>query len=261
MKLHVLFAAMLSCLLLLGTPNLSNAQNIVVPNSLASVEGNSNNGFPFNITGAGGLSSQRYQQVYAASQFSSITSPTLISAISFRPDGDFGTSFSSTLSSIQINLSTTVAAPDGLSTTFASNIGGNDTQVYSGSLTLSSTNTGGPPRNFDIVITLQTPFLYDPSVGNLLMDVRNFGAGTTTQFDAEVTSGDSISRVFTFGSGVGSATGDTADSSGLITQFTFAAVPEPTTWALIGVGTLGTGVYAWRKKRLATKAGMAKLKV
>lgn len=43
-------------------------------------------------------------------------------------------------------------------------------------------------------------------------------------------------------------------------QLTFAAVPEPTTWALIGVGTIGTGAYAWRKRRLAIKAGMAKLK-
>ena len=43
--------------------------------------------------------------------------------------------------------------------------------------------------------------------------------------------------------------------------FGISAVPEPTTWALIGVGTLGTGVYAWRKKRLAINAGMEELKV
>ena len=39
------------------------------------------------------------------------------------------------------------------------------------------------------------------------------------------------------------------------------AVPEPTTWALIGIGLIGSGAYAWRKKRLAIKAGMAKLTV
>lgn len=43
--------------------------------------------------------------------------------------------------------------------------------------------------------------------------------------------------------------------------FQIAAVPEPTTWALIGVGAFGAGAYAWRKKRLAIEAGMAKLKV
>jgi hypothetical protein len=37
------------------------------------------------------------------------------------------------------------------------------------------------------------------------------------------------------------------------------AVPEPTTWALIGLVTLGTGTYAWRKKRRqATKPRFAK---
>lgn len=39
------------------------------------------------------------------------------------------------------------------------------------------------------------------------------------------------------------------------------AVPEPTTWALIGVGAVGAGVYAWRKKRLANKLVMAEIEV
>ncbi len=251
MKMRVMLVAVLCCLV----PNLAQAQtNIVVPNTFANTEGDSNNGFPFNIAGG----SQRYQQVYASNQFSAITGPTLITAISFRPDLTFGSAFNSTLTSIQINFSTTAVVPSGLSGTYASNIGGNDIQVYSGALTLSSTNTGGPPRNFDIVITLQTPFLYDPAIGNLLMDVRNFGGGITTQFDSSG-SDSSIGRVWN--NDVNSPTGNTNfGDTGLVTQFTFAAVPEPTTWALIGVGTLGTGVYAWRKKRLATKAGMAKLK-
>ena len=37
------------------------------------------------------------------------------------------------------------------------------------------------------------------------------------------------------------------------------AVPEPTTWALICVGTIGTGIYAWRKRRSANRVEMEKL--
>jgi hypothetical protein len=47
------------------------------------------------------------------------------------------------------------------------------------------------------VITLLTPFLYDPALGNLLLDVRNFSGGLTTQFDAQRVENDSISRVLT----------------------------------------------------------------
>ncbi|HQR08302.1 MAG TPA: PEP-CTERM sorting domain-containing protein [Gemmatales bacterium] len=40
----------------------------------------------------------------------------------------------------------------------------------------------------------------------------------------------------------------------------FAAVPEPTTWAMIGVVTFGTGAFAWNKRRKATKNRFAKAK-
>src|SRR5437899_2488814 len=117
---------------------------------------------------------------------------------------------------MQINMSTISAGPDGLSTTFATNVGANDTIVYArGTLALSSSFTGAGPKDFDIHIIFTTPFLYNPAAGNLLLDVRNFGAGTTTQFDAQLTPGDSISRVYSLGI---AATG-VADSDGLITQF------------------------------------------
>jgi hypothetical protein len=52
-------------------------------------------------------------------------------------------------------LSTTSANPNALSTTFANNIGADDTVVFgAGALALSSAFTGpaGGPKNFDIVI-------------------------------------------------------------------------------------------------------------
>lgn len=188
----------------------SAAAPLVVPNSLATIEGNSNNAFPFSIA----ASSMRYQQVFAASEFG--TQPLTITQITFRPDGPAGNAFSTTLSNVQINLSTTSAAPDGLSSTFANNVGGDDTVVFpSGPLALSSLDTGSGPRDFDIVINLTTPFVYDPSAGNLLFDARNFSGGSTTAFDHQFTPSDPVSRVF---GAVGSSTG-TPDTSGLVAAF------------------------------------------
>ena len=233
---------------------------VVVPNANAAVAGNSDNRFPFLVTGG-----MRYQQVFDASEFSSLGGPQFINQLSLRNGPFVATAFTANIASIQISLSTIATAPDNLSTTFAGNIGANNTQVYNGSLTLSSTNGAGPGNThvFDVVINFQTPFLYDPSAGNLLLDVQNnSGADAAVGvnfFDAQFTASDSISRVFG-PEGNSSATTGTADSNGLIMQFSFAAVPEPTTWALIGVVTLGTGAYTWKKRRQAIKNRFAKVK-
>lgn len=201
---------------------------IVVPNALSGVEGAGGNTFPFDSTGP-----QRYQQVYAASQFGA---GGMITQLAFRPDGPLGHAFSVTISNIQIDLSTTLAAPDGLSSTFASNVGLDDSVVFSGSLSLSSAFTGpaGGPKVFDILINLTTPFRYDPGAGNLLLDVRNISgepSGMAGEFDSQFTSGDPISRAY--GGIVGTAA-TVMDSEGLVTQFTI--IPEPGTIGLMAVG-------------------------
>jgi len=238
--------------LVLAAPLPAAAQSVVVPNSLAAAEGNSNNGFPFNIA-TFGLSSQRYQQVYEASQFSSISGAVLINQIAFRPDADVGNAFASVLSSVQINLSTTSKTSSTMSTTFAANVGANDTVVKSGALALSSSDTAGPggSRAFDIIISLTTPFLYDPGAGNLLMDVRNFGGGSTTQFDAA--SDGSIGRTFTLVSnGVGDATGSANADFGLVTRFGYTPaidpIPEPISLALFGPGLAVLGLVKRRHR-------------
>jgi PEP-CTERM motif len=248
MKRWLVTAAVLG--MMLATAGRSHADLVVVPNAYTNVEGNSNNGFPYNIQPFG-LTSQRYQQVYSSTQFGS--GAMMISQILFRPDAQSGSSFSSTLPNVQIDLSTTSASASALSFNFASNVGADDTVVHSGALSLSSSFTGpsGGPKDFDIVINLSTPFLYDPSKGNLLMDVRNFSGGSTTQFDA--TTDPSIGRNFTLGSGVNSPTADgVGPGYGLVTEFNFGPVnpiPEPSTLAIAGLGGVGFLVYGWRRRR------------
>jgi len=196
--------------------------SVVVPNSATNIEGDGANSFPFDISSTGGrVETMRYQQLYDASQFSGFGSGSFITQIIFRPDISFGFAFASTLPDMQINLSTTSVPENGLSLLFASNIGADETVVFSGPLPLSSNFTGGSPKDFDIVINLATPFFYDPSMGNLLLDVRNFGAGLTTAFDSMAQPHDGVSRISTNSrNGVTQPEANFKDTEGLVTGFT-----------------------------------------
>jgi hypothetical protein len=97
-----------------------------------------------------------------------------------------------------------------------------------------STRNAGPaagPRDFDIVIDLRTPFLYDPSAGNLLLESRKFPGTTASpdffRIDAHAAAGDSTSYV-AIGGGAGgfddstpnSAVADEASTGGMVVRFT-----------------------------------------
>jgi len=202
------------------------AQTVVTPQTSRSAEGNSNNLYPF--TPGGGMRSQRMQQVYAASDFAGTGAKIWITEIAFRPDAYSGSAFAVELPQVQVNLSTTLVAPDGLSPVFAVNLGTDDTVVFNGPLALSSQFTGPAdgPKDFDIRIKLPAPFPYEPDKGNLLLDIRNFEAAEVpVALDAVMQYGDATSRVFSYGltDSVYDSRGiaDNFFSLGLVTQFTY----------------------------------------
>lgn len=227
--------------LLAAVPQLSKATSIVAPGANQNVDGDGNNVAPFSAGLFGTGPTERYQQVYSASQFAAAGSTFDIGSIAFRLDAnDAPGPFSDTYGSIQIDLSTTSLGPNQLSSTFANNIGADDRVVYSGSLTLSGSG-GQNPNPFNAIINLQSPFLYTPSQGNLLLDIRINQAGSGFIPALDATSGSPFtSRVRSFND-VNSAAG-TADPIGLVTQFnTPAGVPEPSALTLCacGLGLLG----------------------
>lgn len=234
------FLALLS-LLLFAVP--VQAVTIVAPNGYAAVEGNDANSFPFNnFTG-------RYQQAYAADQFDS--GLLSISEIAFRTDG--GQPSWASLLTFTVNLSTSVNPVGSLSATFADNIGADQTLVFDSGASAAFSGTdaaGAGPNAFDVILTLDTPFLYNPASGDLLLEVlmeSNTNLLPLNGFSyldsVESTNGlfdVGVQRLFNSGGDVNATEAPDPDlqGSGLVTRFTYEVVPEPGTGLLLMAGLL-----------------------
>ena len=207
---------------------------------------NSSLGTPFTID-QNVAQSVRYQQVYGASDFGTVcnqvscsphNSPLLITAISFGGTTN-SAAITAFLPKLQIDFSTTQKAPDSLSPVFSDNVGANNKVVYSGSWSVASGT-----------LQLQQPFLYDPSMGNLLMDVRNFQTTVPNSMGimrlaAVNTLGDTTS--FVAQNDVNATSGIT-ETLGLWTRFTVTPVPEPNAAWLLLIGIIPVWLYQRRQK-------------
>jgi len=136
----------------------------VVPNGLEDVAGNSN-------TGAlvGSRRPTRHQQVYSGAEVDS----GVIVSIRFRQDELMATTAATcTWTDATVILSSTTAAVDALSSTFADNLGADATVVFQGDLVISNTDIVSDPRPFEYHIPFTTPFTFDSSTGlNLIVDI------------------------------------------------------------------------------------------
>lgn len=212
---------------------------VIVPGGYADTEGNWENRFPFTST-------TRYQQVWDASLFAA-TGPIEITSISFRVDGPNGAGFAGApVFGPQIRLSTTSANEDTLSTTFDANVGADevivrDTTITALHLSSSAAFTDAGTRVFDVVIEFEQSFFYDPSAGNLLLDVEgNLIAGSPIFFDGAEHDGDGMSRIFS----TTDPNSGFKDSGVVIAQFNYN-VPAPSAIALLGL----SGLTVTRRRR------------
>lgn len=131
----------------------------------------------------------REQVVYAAPLFPS--NPMVITEMRYRPDATLGGAgpFSVTHSEIQVRMSTTSRSASQLDLDFSNNTGPDELLVYKGAWVYESqfSGPGSGPKAFDIHLKLQTPFIYDPIKGNLLVDLRNFGAPSSRTYSMDGT--------------------------------------------------------------------------
>src|SRR6185369_6726468 len=154
------------------------AQVVVVPNSLATNDGNGSG------TSPAGPASARWLHIHDASQFGALSGPSFLTKFAYRPDRILGQSGPRSLT-LRIYASTTSRSVAELSTTFAENVGTNNTLVFDGTVNLTTGNLPGPgnTRKFDYVFPFTTPFLYDPAAGNLVLDLQIQANGSAVTFD------------------------------------------------------------------------------
>jgi len=210
----------------------SSAQNVVVPSGSSNADGNT---YSFRGPAVDQPFTIRYQQIYAASEFTFLASQGggWLTALHFRGDATNGRSLGVKMPGVKLSFSTTQRAPVELSSVFSDNVGTNDTEVFSGSLVTSLVGGHGQgPEAFTFeVFSSSKLFFYNPAAGNLMLDFRVFQGNTNTSgmipivFDAVNDTNDSVARVW--GGDVNASTG-LVDTIGLPTELFFWPNPKLT---------------------------------
>ncbi len=214
--------------------------DVIVPNAFAGTEAPST----FSLTSTSSLG-RTYQYTISAAQLTGVVGQNL-TGMTFRLGNGATAAWPPTNTSFtqwDIRVGAGVA-PSAMSNTFASNFTGTPTLVRSGALSFNAGDftfgaTGTTPNAFGPNIAFNTNYLYGG--GDLAVEMRfSAQAGATNQpaFDAVAATdtGNGWGTAFA-GRWTGNVAGTTGGNANLlVTRFSSAAVPEPATMAVLGLG-------------------------
>lgn len=207
------------------------AETLTIPQGAETRENVFNSSFPFSIPGD--ISSQ---QVFSSALFPALSQPGQafqIDGMAFRlgSQGTFGGGTAAAFDRVEILLSSSLGP---FTLDLERNHGANMQVVYDGPLTLSGAVPAGTmPSLFDLQIGFGDSFIYDPSRGALVIEIRKYGsAALTTVIGASDAPGTTFFQRNASGT-------ESFGNIGPETLLNYQIVPEPRVEILFFVGLLG----------------------
>ena len=212
------------------------ATNLPAQVTVGAADPNTGNSIPFGTSAFG----DHYQQLYASSAFTGLFSITSFDFFhtQFLPGQGLYAPGTYTFS-----LGTTSQQIATIDPTFANNA--TSPLIFFATLVIPpGTSAASPTLNIAGI-----PFSYDPSLGNLLLDIQftNTNSGLFLDFDHNAVG--LMSRAYGTGT-----TGKADVGVGLVTRFNAIATPEPTSLALGATGLVLVGGLAARRRRRGIRA-------
>jgi len=228
--------------ILIAYPPVVSADTIVIGTN------NDLNGFPFGApTGTTSVYTGEYQQLYLSSGFAG---SVIISRIGFASSSS-RTLVTDERLNLSLGLSTTTATLATLSNNYAANKGADSQTVFSGTVDYTPLFAD----TFDLIFNV-SPFFYDPSAGNLLLDVfiNSVTTSANSQFNNflffDATMDAVTERVINYnGHGPPLVLGAGSGASGLVTQFetTAVSIPEPSSFPVLFLTAVSLIIASFRR--------------